>query len=261
MEHGLLSAVRQSSVTTGNSALPTGEKNFSQEIWKLLARAQLAKAPAAKKASPQEKVAPSYSSGEEKAGFRAPQFSFSLAGIRPLAENQNSDSGAFAGQRAMKPSPLPFPIQAKLMVGAVNDPLEHEADRVAEQIMRMSEPRISAPTNTVTAGFGSAASAGSANASVPGRVAGVQRKCDCGGSCDDCKKKHSDEDHVRVQMKAAGPESRAALKRQRSFTMSCAPPASRLTRRRGLSWSRDSDTISARYESTRTRKLRSRRKR
>ena len=112
----------------------------------MLARAPLAKAPAAKKASPQEKVAPSYFSGEEMAGFRAPQFSYSLAGIRPLAEDENNGNGAFAGQHAMKPSPLPFPIQAKLMVGAVNDPLEHEADRVAEQVMRMPEPRISAPT-------------------------------------------------------------------------------------------------------------------
>lgn len=38
------------------------------------------------------------------------------------------------------PAPLPaprLPIQAKLRVGAVDDPLEHEADRVADQVMRM----------------------------------------------------------------------------------------------------------------------------
>ena len=33
--------------------------------------------------------------------------------------------------------PLPGIIQPKLVVGAVNDPLEHEADRVADQVMRM----------------------------------------------------------------------------------------------------------------------------
>jgi hypothetical protein len=33
--------------------------------------------------------------------------------------------------------PLPGAIQKKLMVGRVDDPLEHEADRVAEQVMRM----------------------------------------------------------------------------------------------------------------------------
>jgi hypothetical protein len=43
------------------------------------------------------------------------------------------------------PSPFPAPrlsgpIQAKLKVGAVNDPLEHEADRVADQVMRMPAP-------------------------------------------------------------------------------------------------------------------------
>jgi hypothetical protein len=35
---------------------------------------------------------------------------------------------------------LPGPIQRKLKVGLVNDPLEHEADRVADQVMRMPDP-------------------------------------------------------------------------------------------------------------------------
>jgi hypothetical protein len=39
---------------------------------------------------------------------------------------------------------LPGPIQTKLEIGAVNDPLEHEADRVADQVMRMPAPEISA---------------------------------------------------------------------------------------------------------------------
>lgn len=30
---------------------------------------------------------------------------------------------------------LPWPIQAKLHVGAVDDPLEHEADRVADRVL------------------------------------------------------------------------------------------------------------------------------
>ena len=39
------------------------------------------------------------------------------------------------------PAPcLSGPIQAKLKVGAVDDPLEHEADRVADQLMRMPAP-------------------------------------------------------------------------------------------------------------------------
>jgi hypothetical protein len=38
------------------------------------------------------------------------------------------------------PAPrLPGPIQRKLKVGLVNDPLEHEADRVADQVLRMPD--------------------------------------------------------------------------------------------------------------------------
>lgn len=35
---------------------------------------------------------------------------------------------------------MPVRIQPKLMIGATDDPLEHEADRIAEQVMRMPEP-------------------------------------------------------------------------------------------------------------------------
>jgi hypothetical protein len=43
-------------------------------------------------------------------------------------------------------TPLPGAIQAKLAVGQINDPLEHEADRVADQVMRMSNPTPSIAT-------------------------------------------------------------------------------------------------------------------
>ena len=50
--------------------------------------------------------------------------------------------------RSQPPSPLaatrlPGTIQAKLVVGQVNDPLEHEADRVADRVMRMPDPTLS----------------------------------------------------------------------------------------------------------------------
>ena len=35
-----------------------------------------------------------------------------------------------------------LPIQAKLRVGAVDDPLEHEADRVADEVMRTPDPTL-----------------------------------------------------------------------------------------------------------------------
>jgi hypothetical protein len=38
---------------------------------------------------------------------------------------------------------LPSPIQAKLKIGAVDDPLEHEADRLADQVMRTPDPEVS----------------------------------------------------------------------------------------------------------------------
>src|SRR5258705_5966953 len=47
-------------------------------------------------------------------------------------------------------------IQAKLRVGEPGDQFEVEADRVADQVMRMPEPS-------------------------------VQRACACGGTCDDCQ--------------------------------------------------------------------------
>src|SRR5271155_4213831 len=67
-------------------------------------------------------------------------------------------------------------LQKKLAIGAVNDPLEHEADRVADRVMRMPDP---APVST------SAAGTSSAGADT------LQRKCSCGGSaggsCQECK--------------------------------------------------------------------------
>ena len=42
--------------------------------------------------------------------------------------------------RAQGSSPQPSVIQAKLSIGPVDDPLEHEADRVADQVMRMPDP-------------------------------------------------------------------------------------------------------------------------
>jgi hypothetical protein len=58
---------------------------------------------------------------------------------------------------AVAATPLPRCIQRKLAVGGVNDPLEHEADRVADQVMRT-------------------AAADTASSAAPPRVS---RKCAC----------------------------------------------------------------------------------
>jgi hypothetical protein len=53
-----------------------------------------------------------------------------------------SKIAVFAPDRAGRPqTSSPF-LQPKLMVGQVNDPLEHEADRVADQVMRMHAPQF-----------------------------------------------------------------------------------------------------------------------
>ena len=49
-------------------------------------------------------------------------------------------------------STLPFPIQAKLEVGNVADPLEREADRVAEQVTGMRQQMASAGTEAARPG-------------------------------------------------------------------------------------------------------------
>ena len=66
---------------------------------------------------------------------RGPAWDFSKI---PLFPPDRADQS----QPSLAATPLPGAIQAKLQVGSVDDPLEHEADRVADQVMRMSDPRL-----------------------------------------------------------------------------------------------------------------------
>jgi hypothetical protein len=50
-------------------------------------------------------------------------------------------SGEFQSPSQLPAPRLPGLIQRKLKVGTIDDPLEHEADRVAEQVMRMPSPQ------------------------------------------------------------------------------------------------------------------------
>jgi hypothetical protein len=108
---------------------------------------------------------------------------FAVAARRPgraaIAQFQQSIGNQamlrLLAQRAGATSNTPAPIQAKLNIGAVNDPLEHEADRVADQVMRMSATAVSA-------------------AAAPPQVS---RKCaDC-------------EEEDKLQRKSAGPQTAA----------------------------------------------------
>src|SRR5262249_39969180 len=84
-----------------------------------------------------------------------------------------------------RPRPPLWPIQAKLEIGAVDDPLEQEADNIAAEIRRTPEREASdKPTVSPT-------------------ISGVQRKCTCGATCDDCKAEQPDNEHEHVQRTAA----------------------------------------------------------
>jgi hypothetical protein len=71
----------------------------------------------------------------------------------------------------------PNVLQKKLAIGRADDPLEHEADRVADQVMRMSDPQVSV-------------------ASAPPQLS---RKCD---ACE--------EEEEKLRKKSAGPQGAGA---------------------------------------------------
>jgi hypothetical protein len=85
--------------------------------------------------------------GNER-GDRREQEAGGLAREAPGASWDFSKSPIFPPYRANRPPaqfslgamPLPGVVQPKLAVGRVDDPLEHEADRVADQVMRMPVP-------------------------------------------------------------------------------------------------------------------------
>jgi outer membrane protein OmpA-like peptidoglycan-associated protein len=105
--------------------------------------------------------------------YVSPKFSYRFAAV------------AGDGGSGQEPPPLRSPIQAKLEVGAVNDPLEHEADRLAEQVLRMPEP---GPQATKL------------SASYPA----VRRKCACGGSCEACQEEQKQSGTIKRKALAPG---------------------------------------------------------
>jgi hypothetical protein len=111
------------------------------------------------------------------------------------------------GDRRQERLPLtvaPFPgvLQRKLRIGVVDDPLEHEADRVAEQVMRMPHPatQINHEPSDTPANIQTQPSTASGHGAL------VQRKCSCGWTCDACEAQQSDEIAGKVQRKPAAPQ-------------------------------------------------------
>jgi hypothetical protein len=80
---------------------------------------------------------------EPSAQKRQPQRS---GGARPSGTSQTSAVGWKLSNipAHFRPSSRSVALQPKLAVGGINDPLEHEADRVADQVMSMPSPARSA---------------------------------------------------------------------------------------------------------------------
>jgi uncharacterized protein DUF4157 len=107
----------------------------------------------------------------------------------PLGQRSFAGIPAYAGRSGVAARPFAAPIQAKLAVGRQDDPLEQEADRVADTVLRMSAP--------AAAGGATHQGLGSSPAVVSGRL---QRQCA------DCEKdEDGDEKEEHVQRKA-GPQ-------------------------------------------------------
>jgi hypothetical protein len=70
--------------------------------------------------------------------------------------------------------PLPGNLQPKLEIGSVNDPLEHEADRIADQVMRMPDPTLAIPIgpSQISQNHNEAATPQTMSAKTPGTADG-----------------------------------------------------------------------------------------
>ena len=113
-----------------------------------------AKAAPASKAEAQPRSREHESSLEE---FTSPTFSWNIGSVALSVPGDDSRTnpggGGVSALASGRWARLPWPIQPKLQVGAVDDPLEREADRVAEQVMRMRDP--AAPTTPTQSNTGS----------------------------------------------------------------------------------------------------------
>lgn len=98
-----------------------------------------------------------------------------MGGVHSPASSPSYSAGSYPGNQAVlrRLSSTTPRLQCKLTIGAVNDPLEAEADQVAEQVMRMPDPGVS----------------------VSSRPLQVSRKCAA------CEK---EDDEVKLQTKPAG---------------------------------------------------------
>ena len=104
-------------------------------------------------------------------------------------ERKQQGSGREDGFGAARHAgPLPWPMQAKLEVGAGDDPLEREADQVSSQVLRMPDAVVAARGPV-----------------IGGEAPRVQRKCSCGGTCAACRGERADTEEGKLQRMPLGP--------------------------------------------------------
>jgi hypothetical protein len=159
----------------------------------MVARLAVAKAASQSKTAQTVGVNPSeYSAQQSKSAHpessQLPKIRWNICDIPTHAPNQRSQPNSVRGDgRGTTPRLgwLPWPMQAKIEVGAVNDPLEREADQVAEKVMRMPD-----------------AGAFARPSAKGGDIPRVLRSCACGGKCADCQKRRfAGEDPEQLQSK------------------------------------------------------------
>lgn len=110
-------------------------------------------------------------------------------------------------------------IQAKLKISQPNDIYEQEADRMADQVMRMPGPLALTDSRALPVSRGSQVG----YPTTSDHATQVQLKCSCGGTCDRCKAEQTDEEHGAVQRK---PEARPQIAADGSSTATTAMNAS-----------------------------------
>jgi Domain of unknown function (DUF4157) len=110
-------------------------------------------------------------------------------GFEAGSRNTAADAVARDFSRIPVRSRPPVKLQAKLKIEKPGDKYEEEADRVAEQVMRSSEPAAASQlSSTSSAGMS------------------LQRKCACGGSCPGCQSGQQDKPE-KLQMKSVNSSS------------------------------------------------------
>ena len=107
---------------------------------------------------------------------------FQAPPVRPLALQRKCACGAAAPDKGGTCERCKSRLQAKLAVGPVDDPLEHEADRIAERVMASSaaDPAGAAPVRAQRAGGDGTGSMETAPPSVESTLAATGRPLESG---------------------------------------------------------------------------------